>query len=47
MGNVEPMPDAHVLSLTLAHGNSKNEIRQRNRGRQEAEKMTYGKNKSA
>ena len=34
---------ARVFSQTLAHGNSKNEIKQRNRRRREEEWREYGK----
>ena len=34
---------ARLFSQTLAHGNSKNEIRQMNRGRGQEERREYGK----
>ena len=37
---------ARVFSQTLAHGNSKNEIRQRNRRRHKEERREYGKKQS-
>ena len=36
----------HEFSETLAHGNSKNKIRQRNRGSRYDEKSEYGKKNS-
>ena len=37
---------ARAFSQTLVHGNSKNEIRQRNRRRWEEERREYGKKQS-